>query len=499
MSLIRERFLSTTLSGYAAIFSRMISGLILFRMMFMQFSGAEFGFWMMLWSLFGCGILFDFGFGFTAQKAVASKTATGETAELNKLLSTIFWTFMGLAGTLFIIFQLIQGAFLSSINVEPTDYEDFRLTYCIFFGGLAIMFPLGIFSEILRGLKRTDIVNWLQTISVLLNFVFLYYGLEAGWKMAHLMLASVLITALPGVIATFISFTKLPELSLSPTYFHWPAVRSQLGFSVAAYLITFGNMIMGKSDQLVISMTLGVAFVAIYQTGFKTSQMLGLFGSQLHQIISPAAASFHALGDKSGLRKLYLDSSRVTFLILTPCYLLSAIYLEPLVSILTGLDSVSRETFWIGQALLLSTYSSQLTNGVSKRILMMCDEQKKLLKISLVDAGINLSLSIVLAMNIGVLGVALGTLIPTILVGWFWVIPLTINKLNFSLKEILSAHVRGVILPLSVFIAVLSILETLYPALIDCGLIGLGWRGTACMVPFLFLGRKEIMNLVRGK
>lgn len=47
MSLMRERFLSTTLSGYAALLSRMITGLVLFRLMFMHFSDAEFGFWMM--------------------------------------------------------------------------------------------------------------------------------------------------------------------------------------------------------------------------------------------------------------------------------------------------------------------------------------------------------------------------------------------------------------------------------------------------------------------
>ncbi|WP_083912957.1 lipopolysaccharide biosynthesis protein [Rubritalea marina] len=499
MSLRRERFLSTTLSGYVALLSRMITGLVMFRLMFTHFSEAEFGFWMMLWSLFGYGVLLDFGFGFTAQKAVASKTATGETGELNKLLATIFWTFIGLAVGLFSVFFVIQGQFLSSIKVSSTDFDSFKATYLVFFGGLALMFPLGLFPEILRGLKRIDIVNWIQTVSILLNFACLYWGLEAGWEMAHLMFVSVLTTALPSVVAAVVSMRKLPELSLSPRWFNWSAVKSQLGFSVAAYLITFGNMIMGKSDQLVISMTLGVAIVAIYQTGFKASEMLGLFGSQVHQILSPAAASMHALGDHSGLRQLFLDSSRITFLMLTPCYLLAAAYLEPLINLLTGSDPVPKETFWVGQALLFATYSSQITNGASKRILMMCDEQKKLLKISLIDAALNLSLSIFLALQIGVLGVALGTFIPTVLVGWLWVIPVTMRKLNIPLRELIGTHIKGFVMPMVAFVVVLGGIQIAFPASIDCGLVGLGWRGLACMLPFLFLSRREILQLVKGK
>ena len=95
----QRRFWSTTASGYVGVVTRMLLGLVLFRTMFQQFSHAEFGFWSLLWSLFGYGILLDFGFGFTAQKAVAEKTATGDIAGLSKLLATILWTFIGMAGT----------------------------------------------------------------------------------------------------------------------------------------------------------------------------------------------------------------------------------------------------------------------------------------------------------------------------------------------------------------------------------------------------------------
>ena len=151
----------------------------------------------------------------------------------------------------------------------------------------------------------------------------------------------------------------------------------------------------------------------------------------------------HALGDESGLRNLLLSSSRLTFFLVTPCYLLSAVYLEPLISLLTGMKSVPTETWWVGQVLLFAVFSSQLTNGCSKRVLMMCGDERRLLFISISDAVANVILSVILAFKFGVLGVALGTMIPTTLVGWFWVVPLTVTRLKIPWKTYFSRSSAG--------------------------------------------------------
>ncbi|MCU0796244.1 MAG: oligosaccharide flippase family protein [Akkermansiaceae bacterium] len=493
----QKRFWSTTASGYAGVVVRMLLGLVLFRLMFQEFSGAEFGFWALLWSLFGYGILLDFGFGFTAQKAVAEKTATGDLSGLSRLLSTILWTFIAMAVALLLVFLLIREPFLVRMGVDGADREAFGQAYVVFFIGLAFMFPLGLFPEILRGLQRIDIANWLGTLSTVLNFVFLYWGLKAEWSMAWLMLVSVVTSILPNLVAAVVAIRRLPGVSFAPRFFEWRSVRSQMGFSVAAYLITFSNMLMAKSDQLVISLTLGVALVAIYQAGYKMGEMLGLFSTQLQQVLSPAAAAMHATGDREGLRNLLLGSSRLTFFLVTPCYLLSAVYLDPLIRLLTGMEVVARETWWVGQALLFAVYSSQLTSGCSKRVLMMCGEEKKLLAISLVDAIANVVLSVILAYRFGVLGVALGTMIPTALVGWLWVVPLTIRKLGISVGSYLGHHWRGTLLPLAVFGAILGGLSLLAPAGPSTGMVGLGWRGLLCMIPFLYLGKRVIADITK--
>ena len=474
---------------------RILLGLVLFRAMFQQFSHAAFGFWALLWSLFGYGILLDFGFGFTAQRAVAQKTATGDIPGLSKLLATILWTYIGMGLLLLAVFLAMREPFLARMGVGVVDQEEFGQAYTVFFIGLAILFPLGLFCEILRGLQRIDIANWVGTFSTVLNFGFLYWGLTQHWRLPVLMGVSCTTSAFPNIVAAVFAIRRLPGISFAPKLFEWRAVKAQMGFSITAYLITFSNMLMSKSDQLVISMTLGVALVTIYQAGFKMGEMLGSFSYQFQQMISPAAAAMYAKGDDNGLRHLLLRSSRLTFLLVTAAYLLSAVYLSPLIRLVTGMESVPQNIWWIGQVLLLAVYSSQITNGSSKRVLMMCGEEKRLLFISIAEALANVGLSIVLAYRMGVLGVAIGTMIPTILVGWLWVLPLTLKKLDLSFGSFLAYHLRGTAIPLAVFAVILGALALWWPASEHCGFGGLGWRGLLCMIPLLYLGRQVIREM----
>ena len=495
----QRRFWSTTASGYVGVVTRMVLGLVLFRTMFQQFSHAEFGFWALLWSLFGYGILLDFGFGFTAQKAVAEKTATGDIAGLSKLLATILWTFIGMAVLLLVVFLAIREPFLAGMGVLPADREAFGKAYIVFFIGLAVMFPMGLFPEILRGLQRIDLANWIGTLTTLLNFGFLYWGLTAHWSLAVLMAISVITSILPNLVAAVMAIRRLPGISFAPRFFDWRSVKAQMGFSLTAYLITFSNMLQSKTDQLVISMTVGVALVTVYQAGYKMGEMLGIFSGQLQQALSPAAAALHAKGDESGLRDLLLRNSRLTWLMVTPCYLLSAVYLGPLIRLLTGMADVPWSTWWIGQALLLAVYSSQLTNSCSKRVLMMSGESKRLLFISLAEGGTNVVLSVILAYRFGVLGVAIGTLVPTVLIGWLWVIPVTIHKLKLPLRSYVTYHLKGTVIPLGVFCAILASLALALPVAANGGFLELGWRGLLCMAPLIWLGRGVIRGMSRAE
>jgi len=493
----KRRFWANTGSSYVQVVLRLVLGLILFRQLFSGLSEEAFGFWSLLWSLFGYGVLLDFGFGFTAQKAVAEKLAQGDMPGLNRLLTTIFWTFVGLAIGLVTVFLLLRPFFLKAVSVTDGDWDAFSSAYVIFFIGMALTFPLGLFPEVLRGLQRIDLANWVGVGNTVLHFAAIVVALALEWPFPALMAISVVSSLIPNLFAAFFAFRLIRGLSLAPALFEWRAVKAQMSFSIAAYLITFSNLIMAKSDQLVISLTVGVAAVAIYQAGFKMGEMLNLFSVQLQSALSPAAAQLKASGDEAGLRELLLRSSRLTLLVVTPAYVLSAVYLEGLIRLLTGLETIPREAYWVGQALLLAIFSSQLTNSCTKRILMMTGHEKALLRLSVIDAAFNVAISLALIFPLGILGVALGSLIPTAFIGWIFVLPMTLRTVELKFSHFIKFHGNGTLWPLGSFAIVLSALLVFAPFPAEGGFWSLAWRGGLAALPWLWFSRNLVKEMTR--
>lgn len=492
-------FWRNTATNYLRTVLRMGSGLVLFRLTFEHLPTEQFGFYSLLWSLFGYTILLDFGLGFTTQKAVAEKTASGRIDDLNELVATVFWSFAAIGAALLLVFALGRPWFFEWTKVSASSVPELTPAYLLFFGAMALAFPLGIFPEMLRGLQRIDLANWVTIASTLANLILLTWALLAGWSFVWIVLISVATTVAPNAAAWLLVRARIPGFSLHPRHFRTRAIRGVLSFSLVAYLITFTNLVMSRTDQAVISFTLGVGLVALYQAGYKVAEMFGLFAVQMQDALTPAAAQLNILGDRQGLRELLVRSTRLTLVVVLPLYGLSAAYMEPLIRLLTGLKTVDAATFWVGQTLLLATFSSLVTNSCAKRIMMMCGWEKKLLWLSLLDATANLGLSLALVFRLGVLGVAVGTMIPTVLVGWFWMLPMTARFAETSVGAWLGEIVVPVWKPLVAGLLMLAALLWLAPFPATGGFGACVWRGLLVVAAVAATGSPLLREFRRAR
>jgi O-antigen/teichoic acid export membrane protein len=167
----------------------------------------------------------------------------------------------------------------------------------------------------------------------------------------------------------------------------------------------------------------------------------------------------------------------MTTALVVPLGALCALYLEPLVRLLTGIATVERSTLYVGWALLAAGMSQMMTSSVSKRVLMMCGWERKLVWASLADATTNLVLSILLVPRFGIAGVAIGTLIPTVIIGWCWVLPLAARFAALSPREFCLAAYLPALRVIAAAAAVLGALAWLAPTAASAGLPALAWRG----------------------
>src|SRR3989338_5545665 len=169
------------ITNYLRVWVRMVTGLVMFRLLFENLSTEEVGYWALLWSVFGYTILMDFGLGLAAQRESAYRSTTGEWEHLSQLLSTMVWTFIGLGLLILIFFAIIQPYFLEWIHISPANRASFGIAYWYFFGALAVSFPLGIFPEMLAGMQRLDLANWTQIISSIVSTILVYAAVRLHW------------------------------------------------------------------------------------------------------------------------------------------------------------------------------------------------------------------------------------------------------------------------------------------------------------------------------
>ena len=492
----KAHLLRNTATNYLRTGVRFATGFLVFRMLFQHFSDEELGFWSLLWSVFGYTVLLDFGMGYTAYREVAVGVATRDWERMNRLMSTMFWSFVALG--LFVVTLCLGGhdLFLRAIKVSPENYESFSDAYWIFFGALAIAFPVGLFSEMLAGLQRLDLANWTAMVGALVNLGTVYLGIHYHWPFEVFVLAGVGTALIPTFSAYFIVRRLMPELSLHPKLYHFGSVREMMSFSLSVYVITLTNIIIAQTHHLIISVCLNVAAVAVFQAGNKVVEMFGIFTQQMQNALDAAAAHLRATGDSTTLRRLLLRSTRLVTLLCTPAYALAASHFEHLVRLVTGLKVVPHAALEVGQLLLATSFSSLLVSSCAKPVLIMIGWEKPMLRLSLFNAIGSLGLSVVLVLKLGVIGVGIGALVAGVLTGWIGFLPLTLKFVEMSLFDWLREVFWSVSPPIALSLGTLAALLWFWPLPPSSSF---GWvilRGAVVIAPPLVAAWKSRKELV---
>ena len=433
---LQKILIRNTLSNYLRTSVALVAGLLTFRLLFGYFSKEEFGMWALLWSLFGIGVLFDFGLGIAAQKRVAEFIRTKNWDNLSRTLSSILVLYTAIAIALPLLIIGSSGWWIDRIGLPEHQQSEYQLALGIFFAGVSLSFPLGIFPEILRGQQKIHLVNWLVIGSVILRVILIALSIHFHWSFTTLIIIAMASTLAPDFFSAFLAMRGLPKVKLSARYFSPRVLREISRFSFFAYLGILVNLLLSRADQLVITTTLGVGFIVLYQAGAKISEMFRDFTRQLQETLSPAAASLHAGKESKRLRGLMVEGNRWSALLATPLYLICAFNLRALITLLTGDPGLADETWLTGQILLFWYFTTILTHSVSRRVFMMTGHEWKLAWLGAAEAIANLTLSIGLViMTQSVVGVAIGSLLPTLWFGWRHYWPWMAKEVGLSRRE----------------------------------------------------------------
>lgn len=459
----KKHFWRNLAASYVGTIVRLGTSVLLFPMLYRYLSREQFGFWCLLWGVLGYTVLVDFGMGVTATLEVARRRISGEWLELSHLLSTIFWSYMAFFCIVETVALLLRPQVLAWIHTSPQSLVSFGHVYVVFTLIVGATFPLGLYPEILRGLQRMDVAYALWTGGQLSSFALLCLGVALHWSFLTLVVCGVCATTVPYGIAFFAVRRFLPQVSLHPRMFSLAHLRPVLSFSFTTYLLTICAIIVSRTDQVTISLCLGVAMVAVYQVGYKVSELFYFALSQVGTILTQAAAHSSSTRNRAEIDELLEKSTQLTILVATPAFAVTLLYLDPLIHLLTGMWPVPAAYHIIGVILLVGRYSALLTQACACPVFLGAGYERQLLWMNGTEAVVNLVVSVVLAFKLGVVGVAVGTLVPGMLVGWLWAVPLTLRFTRRTFLQWMAGVWVPIAIPLACSLLIVAMLPQIWP------------------------------------
>ncbi|MEP7356117.1 MAG: oligosaccharide flippase family protein, partial [Anaerolineales bacterium] len=378
--------------------------------------------------------LFDLGVTGAVVKYMAEHFATGAFDSARRLMATALSLYAALGLALILLALVLAPVFPRVFQVPASEAATASLLVVLMGVLMGLTIAGSITWTVLHGLQRFDLDNLISALTVIVTNIAIVITVQLGGGVIGLVTASIAAAVVMQGFAFWVMLRAAPELSLSLRGARLSEARTIMRFGTALFIGRFAGRLKSRTDEIVIGRMLPVASIAPYAVAHRPGELNQTLTDQFIKVLEPLASQLDAQGDRAGLRALFLTSTRLTLglFMLVAC----------------GLTILSRPflTLWVGAeyanspmlVLILMTCAlldTTVTPGVL--ILQGMARHRPLAAMALASGVVNLVLSIILVQSLGLMGVALGTLIPTALEVGLLVLPYELRTIGVRGRDFL--------------------------------------------------------------
>lgn len=442
-NIVRHVFLSS-LSNYIGKFINLGSWFVLTPFILNQLGDHSYGLWALVGSVTAYGFLLNLGITDAVTKYVAEYRARGEVEQASRIIATGLLLNTGLGLLLILVSVVLAPFFASLFNVAAAEERTATWLFLLSGIGVGLTIPCGIVTAVLRGLQRFDLINLSGVTATLITvgatvLVLLVHGGVIG-----LALIGIVVTLLIQIFNIWLIYRIAPELRFGLLAGSRAHVRTLASYSSALFVMNLGGYLESRSDEIVIGGFLPVASVTPYNLARRLSGLPQTLTEQFLTLLLPMASEIHAREDREQLRSLYIISTRVTLAIFLPIALILVILAKSILTVWVG-AAYAEYSYLI---LILVTASLIDTSQWPAGFVLQGMAKHHPLAIMTIASGVaNLTISILLVGRLSLMGVALGTLIPTTIVCIGFVTPYAMRVIGVGIKEMYAKVLRPAIWP----------------------------------------------------
>ena len=476
--MIQKRVFSAALANWVGQFITLATNFLLAPFILHQVGETQYGMLAVVGSVILQGANLDLGIRSALIKLVAEYHARDEVGELRGILATSLWMYC-LMGTIALALTLLISPFLPRLFNVPPSESDTMVNLGLLMGTqLALSIASSTPSAVLSGLQRYDIKNAVAVVWTMFSAAATIAVLYAGGGIVGIAVASAGLAVLMQSVYLLCLNRVAPDLRLSFRGASTKFVKRILSFSTSMLLIDASSSLQTKADEMVIGAFMPVSNVSPYSLARRLSSIPQMIAERFVWAFVPLTSQLDAQGETERLRGLYLTGTRITLALGLPFAAVVMILAGPLLTLWVGEQYAKYApiTFILASASIL-----ELSSASGAAILQGLGRHHWLAIMGACAAAANIVMSILLVRDYGLIGVAIGTLLPTAVIALGWKMPYAMRVLQISLREMLAKSLLPVLWP---FLMTVGLLQTLLWKIQPSGLISVGCTAVAGLAAF---------------
>ena len=380
------------------------------------FGQDRFGAFGFAWGFGFFQFLLEFGMSSALQRQVSERWTQGDREGVDRAIAcgTAFYAAMA----------VVQVAALLGVAYFALPETDFRgdsyrlIVQLLWLQALtAPCYGLSVVvSSVLQAARRYDYIPRFELAIVVLRFVLLVGGIQLGASFLAIIVAQVALQV--GLSLGPALWVMTRELGYVP---HVRGVRLEdfrglLHISFYMFLMQLSVVLADKVDTTVLGFALAdpEAAPAQYQVVSKPFAQLRQMGWMLAYLVMPAVASLAAAKDARGLDRIKYDGARLHAGLVLPVGLLAWAYAAPFLELWVGRQFPGQVPELSGLLRLFLIATLPLLISVQVQMAIGMNRIAVIALAALAGAIVNLPLSYVLTLRLGVSGVIWGTVLTTL-------------------------------------------------------------------------------------
>ncbi len=416
----KKTLLLGTVSNYGAIGVSIVVGLASVPLGLHYFGPVRYGIWLVIGSILAYLRISDFGVGLSTLTLMAQAPGPAhQRVIIRRSIGLLLGTSVVFIVLLLVISHLFPG-WVSILGKVPPSLQGEAATAALAIGILILLqLPTTVFAAAFSGLQQ---VYWNRVYGALRSIIALgalVATILAGGNLITLAIFTGLGGLLAGIVSGIHLFLVHPDVRPQVAEKVADAPSSRLLFTSGVRFLTLqiATLVIWNTDNLVISHFLGPEKVTPYAVTFKLFQMGLLTVNAVTAVLWPMYGQALSRGNWDWIQRIYNRCVPVLMVAGGLVWIGGIVFAKEIVNLWAGPAAYGGllVAFALGGYVYISSFGGSnagLINGLNPTNIVAV--------FGLLEAGLNLGISLALVKQLGIGGVALGTLLASLAINsWF--------------------------------------------------------------------------------